>query len=120
MSKEVFFVAVRFDDVLCPTDKFPQMMKPNDTGIDLLRQLRDEKFYILLFSHRTNPEFREDFEEQVMLIQDYAARYDIPYDEIYNGAGYPIADVFIDPYAITYDSQNINGILKDVRKLRNV
>jgi hypothetical protein len=70
---------------------------------DGVQALKDAGFYILIYTTRTNPQFRRKGEpEQYDQLVQYLEKNEIPYDQIYVGSGKPMADIYLDDRAIPF------------------
>jgi hypothetical protein len=107
-------IAVDFDGVCSKfvDSTYQTIGDPVDGAIDILANLRELGWYIVLWSSRTNAMTKEELSQApseypklMMDMIDWLERYNFPYDEIWMGGQKPPCAYFIDDRAISFDEK---------------
>ena len=79
----------------CGMDYFGE---PLPFAVEALEHIRSCGWHILIYTCRLNPIINPDVstDEAKKRIGEVLDKYSIPYDEIYDGYGKPLADIYID------------------------
>lgn len=88
-------VAVDLDDTLL-SGKFPEVGQPLPSVVSRMWRLKEIGFRIIIHTARICPGREAIREEQLEAIHAVLHVHEIPYDEIWTGAGKPIACAYID------------------------
>jgi len=82
--------------------------------IEALRRLRQQGYRLVIHTCRTNPVINSSYplDKLYQMVRNTLEKYKIPYDEIWIGAGKPIADYYIDDRAIRFE--NWEQTLKEI------
>lgn len=76
-----------------------------------IKTLMDLGYHILIYTTRTNPQFRKKGEpEQYDQLVEYLAKHEIPYDKIYVGSGKPMAHVFLDDRGVNFNGDWVKAV----------
>jgi hypothetical protein len=125
-------IGLDFDDCCADadTEDYFTIGKPIDGAIDVVSNLRDLGWYIVIWSARTNSMLKEELSQapteypKLMIgMLDWLERYDFPYDEIWMGAQKPPCARFIDDRVLRLDKSNPNcwaEILVEIQKNRGI
>ena len=87
-------IAVDFDRTIADTDNPPKGYRigsPLPNAKEALTKFREAGHKIIIHSCRSN-----DGERAIKVMTDYLNYFLIPYDEVWNQTGKPIADLYID------------------------
>ncbi|MCD6435616.1 MAG: hypothetical protein J7L15_04445 [Clostridiales bacterium] len=109
-------INVDLDGTICDFE-YPSMGKLKKGVIEALQKLKDDGFYIRIFSCRTSEEVLKypiDRQEQKRKMEQYLDENEVPYDEVLN-INKPIG-IFIDDKAIGF-RDNWAEVVKEVYKL---
>lgn len=83
-----------------------------------LQNLMDLGYYILIYSTRTNPDFKTPGEpDQYSQLEEYLKKHNIPYHEIYKGNGKPKCYAFIDDRSISFKG-DWNQTIEDIKSFK--
>lgn len=92
-------IAVDFDDTIVV--KVFGTLVPAKDCIDALQTLRDRGYYVIIHSARSWHHWpdRAEREKEMSEILD---KWEVPYDEVYSGAGKPPAMAYIDDRGVRF------------------
>lgn len=105
--KERIPIAVDFDGVIAQYHKWEGIFKtepPIEGAREFLQQLRDNDYYIYIYSSRTNPDNVPRYGTiytAAKVIEQYMKDNDLPFDAVWTKAGKPNVKVFVDDRAVT-------------------
>tara|TARA_Y100000310_G_C20699497_1_gene828392 strand:+ start:5998 stop:6336 length:339 start_codon:yes stop_codon:yes gene_type:complete len=97
-------VCVDMDGTICD-DEYPFFGCVRDGVREALTKLKAAGHYITIHSCRTGEELKPnifDRVEQIEQMEEFLKDNHIPFDEIYEGFGKPIADYYIDDRGIEF------------------
>jgi len=79
---------------------------PMKGAIEALKELKRRGYRLIIFTCRTNPVLnnRYPLEELYKKVKKILRKHKIPHDEIWIGAGKPLADYYIDDSAIKFEN----------------
>ncbi|MEK6884652.1 MAG: hypothetical protein AABY22_33775 [Nanoarchaeota archaeon] len=118
MDKPV--IALDFDGVIANYDKWEDIHThgaPMHGIKEFINSLRN-KFYVLIYTCRTNPDIQKPytFYKLKQILQSYLFKHSISYDEVYVGAGKPMAAFYIDDRAVLCNPQEDKNAFEKVLK----
>lgn len=92
---------------------------PIKGSINGLKRLRKLGYRIIIHTCRTNPVLNNGYtlEKLYEKVKRILKKHKIPHDEIWLGAGKPIADFYIDDRAIKFESWR--QVIQDIKKEAN-
>jgi hypothetical protein len=100
-------IMIDFDGTIAQEHKDNSLGEPLKGAKEVITDLKEQGYYIIIDSHRGNTEEGQDE------IKEFMDKYEIPYDEIYQGDK-PLAWRYIDDRAIQFT--NWSSVLKQVEK----
>jgi histidinol phosphatase-like enzyme len=97
-------LAIDLDGTICD-DEYPFFGCVKPGAREALTKLKAAGHYITIYSCRTGEELKSskyDRADQVKKMEEFLTDNHIPFDEIYEGVGKPVADRYIDDRGIEY------------------
>lgn len=93
--------------------------KPLTRGVNLLKEV--SKFArIIVFTCRNNPRLNSGLSqaELTKFITEWLIKNELPFDEVYEGEGKPVADAYVDDRAVEFNGRS--NVAYAIAKIKNL